>query len=256
MPPEHLRKLVRDHGDLSSKKFRHDKRVYLGALKYVPHAVMKLLENMPFPWEQVREVPVLYHITGAITFVNECPRVVEPVYTAQWATMWTMMRREKRDRRHFKRMRITPKEFSSHGKGCNNGRGKALCHPLNGQLPRGVNGDSSGAGHQGLHTPSRAHSPVFDGGHLHTASHCVPHVNWALKSQGLGNIQGGGDLGTKHRGYQTPCYHTMGNGAFKWGSSCESGIQVEGVGVTKELSVFHYILLSYLLLQLRPHPHF
>jgi pre-mRNA-processing factor 8 len=108
MPPEHLRKIVRDHGDMSSKKFRHDKRVYLGALKYVPHAVMKLLENMPAPWEQVREVPVLYHITGAITFVNEIPRVIEPVYIAQWGAMWIMMRREKRDRKHFKRMRFPP----------------------------------------------------------------------------------------------------------------------------------------------------
>lgn len=44
MPPEHVRKIIRDHGDMSSKKFRHDKRVYLGALKYVPHAVFKLLE--------------------------------------------------------------------------------------------------------------------------------------------------------------------------------------------------------------------
>jgi pre-mRNA-processing factor 8 len=108
MPTEHLRKLVRDHGDMSSKKFRLDKRVYLGALKYVPHAVMKFLENMPMPWEQVRNVPALYHVTGAITFVNETPRVIEPVYTAQWATMWIMMRREKRDRRHFKRMRFPP----------------------------------------------------------------------------------------------------------------------------------------------------
>lgn len=38
---------------MSSKKYRHDKRVYLGALKFVPHAVYKLLENMPMPWEQV-----------------------------------------------------------------------------------------------------------------------------------------------------------------------------------------------------------
>ena len=45
--------LNRDHGDMSSKKYRHDKRVYLGALKFVPHAVYKLLENMPMPWEQV-----------------------------------------------------------------------------------------------------------------------------------------------------------------------------------------------------------
>ena len=99
MPAEHVRKIVKDHGDMSSKKFRNDKRVYLGALKYVPHAVLKLLENMPMPWEQVREVKVLYHVTGAITFVNETPWVIEPVFVAQWGTMWIMMRREKRDRR-------------------------------------------------------------------------------------------------------------------------------------------------------------
>ena len=39
MPPEHVRKIVKDHGDMSSKKYRTDKRVYLGALKFVPHAV-------------------------------------------------------------------------------------------------------------------------------------------------------------------------------------------------------------------------
>ncbi|OUS43523.1 NUC071 domain-domain-containing protein [Ostreococcus tauri] len=108
MPPEHVRKIIKDHGDMSSRKFRHDKRVYLGALKFVPHAVYKLLENMPMPWEQVRHCSVIYHITGAITFVNETPRVIEPVFIAQWGTMWIMMRREKRDRKHFKRMRFPP----------------------------------------------------------------------------------------------------------------------------------------------------
>lgn len=43
---------------MTSKKFRHDKRVYLGALKFVPHAVYKLLENMPMPWQQVKHVRV------------------------------------------------------------------------------------------------------------------------------------------------------------------------------------------------------
>ncbi|KAK9810376.1 hypothetical protein WJX72_009717 [[Myrmecia] bisecta] len=108
MPPEHVRKIIRDHGDMSSRKFRHDKRVYLGALKFVPHAVYKLLENMPMPWQQVKHVKVLYHITGAISFVDEIPLVIEPVYLAQWGSMWIMMRREKRDRRHFKRMRFPP----------------------------------------------------------------------------------------------------------------------------------------------------
>ena len=54
------------------------------ALKYMPHAVMKLLENMPMPWEQIQDVKLLYHITGAVTFVNEIPWVIEPVYIAQW----------------------------------------------------------------------------------------------------------------------------------------------------------------------------
>ena len=37
-----------------------------------------------------------------------CCRVIEPLYLAQWGSMWIMMRREKRDRRHFKRMRFPP----------------------------------------------------------------------------------------------------------------------------------------------------
>ncbi|KAM9926670.1 hypothetical protein OXX59_003057 [Metschnikowia pulcherrima] len=108
MPPEHLRKIMLDHADLSSRKVAADKRAHLGALKYMPHAILKLLENMPQPWEPTRDVRVLYHTTGAITFVNEVPRVVEPVYTAQWAACWVQMRREKRDRRHFKRMQFPP----------------------------------------------------------------------------------------------------------------------------------------------------
>ncbi|PGH07368.1 pre-mRNA-processing-splicing factor 8 [Polytolypa hystricis UAMH7299] len=108
MPPEHLRKIVKDIGDVSQKKFSTDKRSYLGALKFMPHAVLKLLENMPMPWESAREVKVIYHVNGCLTLVNEIPRVIEPVYHAQWATMWVCMRREKSDRRHFKRMRFPP----------------------------------------------------------------------------------------------------------------------------------------------------
>ncbi|SBT31059.1 pre-mRNA-processing-splicing factor 8, putative (PRPF8) [Plasmodium ovale wallikeri] len=108
MPCEHLRKIVKEHGDMSNKKYRYDKRVYLGALKYIPHAVFKLLENIPMPWEQIKNTKVIYHITGAITFVNEIYVVIDPLYIAQWGTMWIMMRREKRDRKHFKRMRFPP----------------------------------------------------------------------------------------------------------------------------------------------------
>ena len=30
VPPEHVREIIRDHGDMTSRKYRHDKRVYLG----------------------------------------------------------------------------------------------------------------------------------------------------------------------------------------------------------------------------------
>ena len=30
MPPEHVRKIIRDHWDMTHKKFCNDKRVYLG----------------------------------------------------------------------------------------------------------------------------------------------------------------------------------------------------------------------------------
>lgn len=35
---------------MSDKKFNRDKRVYIGGLKYIPHGIYKLLENMPMPW--------------------------------------------------------------------------------------------------------------------------------------------------------------------------------------------------------------
>ena len=108
LPPDFLRKILQDHGDMSSKRFQSEKRLYLGALKYVPHALYKLLENIPMPWEAYKEVPVLFHMTGAISFVDHVPRVIEPVYRAQWGTAWLLMRREKRDRRHFKRIRFPP----------------------------------------------------------------------------------------------------------------------------------------------------
>lgn len=36
------------------------------------------------------------------------PRVIEPVYHAQWSSMWLAMCREKRDCRHFKHMHFLP----------------------------------------------------------------------------------------------------------------------------------------------------
>lgn len=59
--------------------FVSDKRVYLGALKYVPHAVLKLLENMPMPWEQVRNCRVW---TQPLCFAVQSPF---PIPSQMWS---------------------------------------------------------------------------------------------------------------------------------------------------------------------------
>lgn len=45
MPPEHVRKIVKDHGDMTNRKFRHDKRVYLGFV-ILSLSVSKLFINL------------------------------------------------------------------------------------------------------------------------------------------------------------------------------------------------------------------
>ena len=50
---EHLCKIIRDHADMRSRKYRHEKGVYLRALKYMPHAVLKIVDNIPSHGERL-----------------------------------------------------------------------------------------------------------------------------------------------------------------------------------------------------------
>ncbi|KAI8869851.1 pre-mRNA-processing-splicing factor 8 [Ramicandelaber brevisporus] len=112
LPVESARQLHRDRGDMSSKKFKQDRRPFLGALKLMPHAIFNLLQSIPQPWEPNKHVNVAYHVGGALTLVDDTSaaggvaaseRVIEPLYVAQWASTVTMMRREKVGRVNFKR---------------------------------------------------------------------------------------------------------------------------------------------------------
>lgn len=46
LPPEHLRKIIKDHGDMSNRKFRQDKRVHLGALKVLARRISSLVSSL------------------------------------------------------------------------------------------------------------------------------------------------------------------------------------------------------------------
>ncbi|EPY39064.1 pre-mRNA-processing factor 8 [Angomonas deanei] len=94
-PVEFIRKIVKDNGDLSGKRFKTERKLCVSMLQYAPLALYKLLENMPMPWEEVRYVDVLYHVGGVLTIVDDTPKVAEPLYLAQWGSVWTKMRTEK-----------------------------------------------------------------------------------------------------------------------------------------------------------------
>ena len=81
IPPENIRNIIKDHGDISNRTYNNDKRIYLSSLQFLHHSIYKLLENIP--QEYITYVDVMYHITGSLTFITEISRVIEPVYTSQ-----------------------------------------------------------------------------------------------------------------------------------------------------------------------------
>lgn len=91
-PPEFIRKIVKEIGDLSGPRFKSERKLAVGLLQYIPLALYKLLENVPMPWEEAKYVEVVYHKRGVLSIVKDTPKVAEPVYTAQWGSVWTKMR--------------------------------------------------------------------------------------------------------------------------------------------------------------------
>lgn len=70
MPPEHVRKVVKDHGDMTNRKFRHDKRIYLGALKV-------RISAMYIHRRRVLSFGCPFQIGGSV-FYKDCCRVHVP----------------------------------------------------------------------------------------------------------------------------------------------------------------------------------
>ena len=74
----------------------------MGVLKYAPHALFKFIEKYAYAVGNYKESSC---VIGAVSFVYCVPKVIKPIYIVQWGAALTMMRREKRDRKHFKCMR-------------------------------------------------------------------------------------------------------------------------------------------------------
>lgn len=90
MPPEHLRRVVRVSRSMHPS--------FMGAMKYMPHALHNLLRAMPMPWEAVRYVDVLYHVSGLITFVTEKRREGVEEYRRRWSAVSRRFSSEKKRR--------------------------------------------------------------------------------------------------------------------------------------------------------------
>merc|ERR1712227_825121 len=104
---EFIRNTIKYNFNLLKNK-KLDKKIFISSLKYLPHAIFKLLENIPMPWIKKNIVNILHHISGSISFVNEIPKVIEKIYFAQWGIMWRSMQKEKKIRKHFLRIKIPP----------------------------------------------------------------------------------------------------------------------------------------------------
>ncbi|KAF7684116.1 Pre-mRNA-splicing factor 8 like protein [Astathelohania contejeani] len=103
MPPEHLRKLIKEYQRNMQKR---NSKYCLQALRFLPHALQNLLRSMPMPWESIRYVKVLYHIRGTITFVDDKRKVDIDEYITRWGDCYKKMRAEKKLRSHFQRIRF------------------------------------------------------------------------------------------------------------------------------------------------------
>eukprot|EP00759_Apiculatamorpha_spiralis_P013569 PhF_6_TR20377/c0_g1_i2/m.29357/K12856/PRPF8, PRP8; pre-mRNA-processing factor 8 len=108
LPPDHIRSLLKEQGDLRGTKNKELRNLYVGSMQYMPLAIYKFLENMPMPWESQRDVNVTYNVRGVLSLIDDTPKVAEPVYQAQWGSVWSAMRMHKFETQqsggHFQRV--------------------------------------------------------------------------------------------------------------------------------------------------------
>ena len=70
------------------KKYLKQKKSLLGAMKYLPYSIYKLIENIPNPWEEIKYVNVVYHKEGCLNLIKNTPFSIEQIYLAQWSVIW------------------------------------------------------------------------------------------------------------------------------------------------------------------------
>lgn len=104
--PIYFRKLIKDHTELNKNKIGFTKKIFVMSLKYIPHSIFKLIENLPFPWQKINFKKILYHISGSICFITEIPYDNYQIYFCKWGMMWEKLQLEKKNRKHFKRIKI------------------------------------------------------------------------------------------------------------------------------------------------------
>ncbi|KAH9411623.1 pre-mRNA-processing-splicing factor 8 [Ordospora pajunii] len=90
MPPEHLRRTM--------NVLKSTCPASMGAMRYLPYALHNLLRSMPMPWEPLRYVSVLYHVSGVITFVTEKRRADAHEYRQMWSMASTRCSEESKKR--------------------------------------------------------------------------------------------------------------------------------------------------------------
>ena len=53
-------------------------------MRFIPHSIYKLIENLPNPWENIKYVKAIYHKSGSYTIIEDIPKYNILLYKSLW----------------------------------------------------------------------------------------------------------------------------------------------------------------------------
>ncbi|AFP65263.1 splicing factor Prp8 (nucleomorph) [Chroomonas mesostigmatica CCMP1168] len=89
-------------------KNQTDKRIFIGALRYIPSIISNFLKKCPMPWNLNLLFKNLIHQTGVFFILNNFLLVSEFIFSTQWSVWWIINKKAVFMKKNFKRIIFPP----------------------------------------------------------------------------------------------------------------------------------------------------
>jgi pre-mRNA-processing factor 8 len=76
-------------------RFQNDKRILFGSLKFIPYMIFCFFKTIPMPWEKLKSVYILKHISDSLIISNDQNFTFDLLFITQWSTIWMMTKKYK-----------------------------------------------------------------------------------------------------------------------------------------------------------------